>query len=336
MHYTSSLWNPNYMFAIGAVHAWCAYAMRNRRAFWPTLVMVLLPSLGFQIHSSAMVFAFASVFLWWRGVVKVNWWAVCAGVVGTMAIYAPWLVTVAGRPDLVPGGTGFPFKNLLLVLPFLKSLVYLLRYPSLALPGRVYGLDLMPGSTHDDPMSAVLSVVFVGIGWISVLLGLAAYRRLFRSRRRLLGRRDWTGSDRLWLRGYVVWALVGAALAFAISPTAVMFWQGFPVFHAAVMVAVFYLVTVLRSPMADRAVWVAVCWFGVSVVISVVIAIGSPMYRPHRLTDGHDPGGGHVQKVATDHPMYHDLNLYQRLDLEVVGEGGYVPDLLRESPISKH
>jgi hypothetical protein len=326
------LQNTNYMFALGAAHAWCAYAMRNRRAFWPTVVMVLLPSLGFQIHSSAMVFAFASVLLWWRGVVKVNWWAVGVGFLVTVASYAPWLVTVVGRPDLIPGGTGFPFKNLLTVLPFLKGLIYLLRYPSMALPGRVYELDLAPGSALDDPVSAALSVVFVAMGWASVLLAVAAYRKLVKSLRRLLGRRDWTVSDRLWLRGYVVWTLAGAVFSFALSPAAVTFWQGFPVFHAAAMVMVFHLVALLRSPSAGRALRLAVCWLGVSVFVSVVIALGSPMYRPHRLVDGHDPGGGHVQKVATDHPMYRDLGLYERLDLEVVEEGGYVPDLLRESP----
>jgi multisubunit Na+/H+ antiporter MnhB subunit len=97
------------------------------------------------------------------------------------------------------------------------------------------------------------------------------------------------------------------------------------------LVVVLFLVAAMRTPASDRVRRVSAGWLAASVVVSVVIAIGSPMYRPHRLTEGHDPGGGHVQKIATDHPIYHDLNLHQRLDLEVVGEGGFMPALLRES-----
>jgi hypothetical protein len=330
MHYTSSLWNTNYMFFIGAIHAWCAHRMRERRAFWATFVMALIPPLSFQLHAAAAIFGFASILLWWRRVVRVNWWGVAAAVVATVLCYLPWFLTVAGQQEIIPGGTGFPFRNLVLVLPFVKGVIYLLRYASLALPGRVYGLDLVPASSLDDAISGVLSIALVTLGWLSFLLALVAYRRLIRGRRRLLTRRDWAGNDRLWLRGYVLWSLGGALIAFAVTPTSVMFWQGFPVFHAATLVVVFFMVTALRSRRAATAHRLTAGWLAASVAVSILIAIGSPMFRPHARPNGHDPSGGHVQKIKRDHPFFHDLNLYERLDLEVVGEGGYVPDLLRK------
>lgn len=331
MHYTSSLWNANYSLFIGAVHAWCGFRLRGRRRFWPSLAMVMIPALGFQLHSSAAVFGFMSVFLWWRRLIRVNWWGVAGGVVAAVAAYAPWLLTAAARPEVVPGGTGFPLRNLLLVQPFAKGVAYLVRYPSLALPGRVYAFDFVPGVTTDRLVSSTLGVVLVGLGWISVLLSLAAYRRFLGSRRRVWWRRDWSGSDRLWLRGYVQWSLVGAVVAFAVSPTSVMFWQGFPVFHAAVLVLVLYGATVLRSASAPIGRRLMAGWLAAALAANVLICWGSPMFR----TPGPPPAedradGNYAQRITRDHPMLHDLRLLERHRMVIVGEGGYMPDLLRE------
>lgn len=332
MHFTSSLWNTNYAFFIGGVHAWCAYRLRRRPRFWSSMALVLLVGLGFQLHGATAVFAFVTVLLWWRRLIRVNWWGVSVGVVATTASYLPWVLTAASRTELLPGGTGFPFRNLVLVQPFLRGVAYLLRYPSLSMPGRVYDLDLVVGNSIDDPASLAISSVLTGIGWLSLLLPIAAYRRLWAGRRRLRGRRQWAGSDRLWLRGYVAWSLAGGLAAFAFSPTSVMFWQGFPVFHAAVLVVVFFVAALLRSQAAPRARRVVVLWLAASLFASAMICWASPMFRtPGPPPEGIPPDGNYHQRITTDHPMFHDLNLIERHRMVIVDEGGYAPDLLREA-----
>ncbi len=333
MHYTSSLWNANYLFFFGAVHAWCGFRLKVRRRFWSSVAMVMIPALGFQLHSAAAVLGFMSVFLWWRRLIRVNWWGVTGGVVATVAAYAPWALAAAARPEIVPGGTGFPLRNLLMVQPLVKGLADLVRYPSLALPARVYGLDLVPGVTVDRLVSTTLGIALVGLGWISVLLSLAAYRRFLGSRRRILWRRDWSGSDRLWLRGYVLWSLLGAVAGFAVSPTTVMFWQGFPVFHAAVLVLVLYGATVLRSESVPIGRRLVAGWLAAAVAANVLICWGSPMFRPPGPPPDEDrKDGNYQQRIAADHPMFHDLHLIERHRMVIVGQGGYMPDLLREIP----
>lgn len=332
MHYTSMLWNSSYMFFFGAVHAVCAVRMRRARRFWPSLVMVLCVGLGLELHTAALALAFASVLLWWRGVIRVSWWGVAVGSLLVVASVVPWMATVAARPDLLPGGPGFPFRNLLLVQPFLRGLMYLLRYPSLALPGRVYDLDLAQDGSADDAVSSVLQVILIGLGWVTVLLPVMAYRRFLRAPRVLWRRQPATVGQRAWLRQYAFWTLAGAVAAFAISPTSVMFWQGFPVFHVAVVPVVLCVQALLRSGrvVAGRRAVAAVV---VTVLaVTALIAWASPMFRPPGplRTRGSGTEAGFVRRLSADHPMFHDLGLHERCGLVVVDQGGWMPDLWRE------
>jgi hypothetical protein len=331
IYFTSFLWNPNYMFVFGALHLWAAYQLRHRRRFWPSLVFVLIVGMAIQLHTSAMVLAVMSMMLWWRGLVRLRWSGVVTGGIVTLASLLPWIIAVVQRPELFPGGTGFPFRNLLLIQPALRGLMYLVRYPSLALPRQVYELDLVPGGTGDDLASSMLVVVLVGMGWLTVLMPLWAYRRFFRRARPLWRRREWPGAARLWLRGYLVWSLVGAALAFAASPTSVMFWQGFPAFHATTLVVVLMVGTLgrtRRGPVTRRLV---VGWAVLSLLFAGVIGQSSPMFQRSAPPPVTSPPGGNVDfagRLAGDHPMFHDLGIMDRCGVIVVGEGGFWPDAL--------
>jgi len=334
LHYTSILWNSSYMFFFGAVHAACAVRMRRGRRIWPSLLMVLCVGLGLELHTAALALAFASVLLWWRGVIKVDWWGVAAGSLLVVASILPWVAAVAARPELLPGGPGFPLRNLALVLPLLRGLVYLLRYASLALPGRVLELDLAPDSSADDAASSVLRAALVVLGWATVLLPLLAYRRFLRAPRALVRRQPPDIGRRQWLRRYAFWTLAGAVVAFAISPTTVMFWQGFPVVHVAVLPVVLLVEGLLRSGRLVVGRAVAVAAIAAVLAVNGLIAWASPMFRaPGPLReDATGTEASFVRLLAADHPMFHDLGLVERCGLVVVDEGGWMPDLWRARP----
>lgn len=331
MHFTSMLWNSSYMFFFGGVHALCAVRMRRARRFWPSLVMVLCVGLGLELHTAALALAFASVLLWWRGVIKVSWWGVAAGSLLVIASIVPWMVTVAARPELLPGGGGFPLRNLVLVQPLLRGLVYLLRYSSLALPGRVLQLDLAPDTGADDGVSFALRVLLVALGWVTVLLPVLAYRRFLRAPRVMWRCQPPAVGHRQWLRRYAFWTLAGAVFAFAVSPTSVMFWQGFPVVHVAVLPVVFFLQALLRSGRLVVGRRLAVAVVAAVLAVNLLIAWASPMFRPPGPLRDHASGNeaSFVRWLAADHPMFHDLGLVERCGLVVVGEGGWMPDLWR-------
>jgi hypothetical protein len=332
MHYTSILWNSSYLIFFGALHAACAFRMRVERRFWPSLLMVLCVGLGLELHTAALALAFASILLWWRVVIKVDWWGVVAGSVLVIASVAPWMAAVAAQPELLPGGPGFPFRNLVLVQPFLRGVVYLLRYPSLALPGRVYELDLAPGSSVDDSVSSALQIVLVGLGWVTVLLPVVAYRRFLKVPRILWRRQRPTPGRRLWLRQYAFWTLAGAVVAFAISPTSVMFWQGFPVFHVAVLPVVLFVQALLRSGRLAVGRRTAAAMVAAVLAVNGLIGWASPMFRPPGplRTGGSGTEASFVRRLSANHPMFHDLGLLERCGLVIVDEGGWMPDIFRD------
>ena len=336
IHFTSFLWNPNYMFFLGALHAWAAYRLRRESEFWPSAVLVLIVGIGVQLHTSIMVLVLASLLLWWRGFVRINWWGVVAGGLVTAASLLPWFFTVATRSELFPGGTGFPFRNLLLVQPALRGVLYLLRYPSLALPRQVYDLDLAPGTVADDSISYGLAVVLVVLGWVTVLVSCAAYRRFLRRPLFFWRRRPTSMPDRAWLRGYVFWCLAGAVVAFAISPTTVMFWQGLPVFHVAALVIVLFLRAQSRSRRAPAVRRLLFTYALVSLVVVCLLCFSSPMFRrssppPRPLTAEHVPDSD--PRIVADHPMYRDLGIVDRCGLVLVDEGGWWPDVFAPPPL---
>jgi hypothetical protein len=115
-----------------------------------------------------------------------------------------------------------------------------------------------------------------------------------------------TVGHRQWLRQYLFWTLAGAVAAFAISPTSVMFWQGFPVLHVAVLPVVLFVQALLRSGRLAVGRRTAVA------VASVVLAVNA--------------------LVCFASPMFHDLGLHERCGLVVMDQGGWMPDLWRTAP----
>jgi len=330
IYFTSFLWNPNYMFFFGALHLWVAYSLRRTRRFWPSLVLVLIVGMTVQLHMSAMVLAAMFLMLWWRGLVKLSWSGVATGALLTAASLVPWLQLIVERPELIPGGASFPFRSLLLIQPALRGVMYMIRYPSLALPRQVYALDLIPG-TGDDVASSVLSLVLVGLGWLTVMVPLCAYRRFLQRARGSWRRRAWPENDRGWLRGYLLWSLVGALLAFAASPTSIMFWQGFPAFHVAVLVTAFVVGVVFRTRRATKLYGVLLAWAALSLLVAGVLGKSSTLFQraqppPIGAASGEMPDSD--PRIVGDHPMYHDLGIVDRCGIVVVGEGGWWPDAL--------
>jgi hypothetical protein len=209
--------------------------------------------------------------------------------------------------------------------------VYLLRYPSLALPV-VYELDLGAGLERRRPRVLRLQIILLGLGWVTVLLPVVAYRRFLKVPRILWRRQRPTPDRRLWLWQYAFWTLAGAAAAFAISPTSVMFWQGFPVLHVAVLPVVLLVEALVRSGRIGarrRALAAAVATV---LAVNALIGWASPMFRapgPLR-ADATGTEASFVRRLSADHPMFHDLRLLERCGLVVVDEGGWMPDIFRD------
>jgi len=330
VYFTSSLWNANYMIFLGSVHLWAAWRLRERRRFWASFVLVIIIGLGIQLHTSVIILTFATALLWWRGVVRVNWWGVAAGMLAVAVSLVPWMLLVVHRPEIMPGGNGFPFRNLLLVQPVLHGLMYLLRYPSLAVPSQLLDLDFEPARYAIGGVSSAIAAILTVVGGVTVLLSGASYWRFLRHPKRMWQNSKLTAVGACsWLRRYVFWTLAGTLIAFAVSPTTIMFWQGFPIFHAAVLVVVLYVATVARSRHRLRMRRLVACYVLVSLVVVCAVGVAGPLFRPPGLPPPPGPPpteDDYWNRMRYDHPMFHDLKLFDRCRVMIDPEYGQWPD----------
>ncbi len=322
--FSAHLWNANFMFLAGALHAWTGFRQRRHATFWLSFLHVATIGVAAQLHTSAPVLLFASALLLWRGYLKIDWAGAVAGAVAVGASLVPWALTVLEHRELLPGGTGFPFRGLVLVFPLLRGLIYWLRYPSLFFTKRMADFDFTAalGTFGDHFLARPLWALLVVAGTASLVVPFLANRWMWRRDRRWLAQRaDASWSARRWLHGYVVGCFAAAVVSFAASPTTVMAWQGFIVLHAAVLPLVLWVETLLRSRARSWAARGTLAYAATAAVLLVTMAIGTPLYR----RGGRDAV---VATVGAPHAMFDELGITTHCTLVVDPAETWWPDAL--------
>lgn len=281
MYFSAHLWNANLMFPIGVVHLVTAWSMRSRPVAWATFLHAAAVGLAFQVHTSFAILAILSLVLFATRMIRVHWAGFVAAVVLCAAALLPWVLAIVESPDLLPGNKGFPFRGILFVFPLLRGLLYWLRYGSLAVSGGMTHFDF------DDLLGelggAVVGSVASGVAFLANVTLLLPICANWFFARRIGKRRPWrlppTDRKREWFWRAVVATLAAALVAFAVSPTEVMFWQGFVIFQAPVLVVVFFVEALLRTAWRDATLKMLWAWAGLLAVLLVALSLGAPLYR---------------------------------------------------------
>ena len=89
LYHSAFLWAPNWVFLFGVVHMWTALRQRQSARFLDSFLHVLVIGAVFQFHGSFVILAMASVLLFLRGYIKINWGGVAAAVVALAASMTP-------------------------------------------------------------------------------------------------------------------------------------------------------------------------------------------------------------------------------------------------------
>ena len=309
LFFSGFLWNPNYLFLAGAIHAWTAWRQRAHPSFWASLVHVLTLGCAVQLHPSPTLLGFASALLVVRRRMKLHWSGAIAGGLLVLAMLVPWMQAVQADPSLLPHGSASGGRTPAKVVHNLvRGFHYWASQPSLSVPTRIAKLDFGPalGDSADRilrPLFWFLTQVLFAVTWVPFAVLLAgAWRR----RRR--HRANEPLSSREWLRSYATLVLLGGCIAFAISPTTVMMWQVLVTFHSAALLAALRLAE-LRGlpwgPWARRSIAVLVTGY---LVLDLAAAIAAPVYRRGgygRVYLHHDP----------EDPMIRGLGIAGRCDV---------------------
>ncbi len=273
------LWNVNWLFPLGMLHLATVAASRQSPRFWASLVHVLVIFAAMQMHMSFAVLVLISAGLFAGGLVRVHWpGAVVGGVLGALSLI-PWALEALEHPEVLPGGNGFPLRGLLLVHPLLRGVGYLLRYPSFYYNRSDSQLDFTDalGPAADAVLGPTLTAAIRGIGPLTVLVPIAAQWWLWR--RCGVGYGRWAGgTSREWLIGCCRVALLACLLAFALSPTTVMWWQAVVALPYIVMPVALWAEWQLdcRPQGALRAV---VAWSLLTAMMALAFALAAPLCR---------------------------------------------------------
>ncbi|MGE5234269.1 MAG: hypothetical protein ACM3OB_09175 [Acidobacteriota bacterium] len=326
LYFAGFLWNPNYLYLIGAVHLATALAQRARPRLGASFAHALALGLALQLHPSFLILAVASLLLVWRGYARPHWPGILAGGLVAALPLVPWIAYLRHDPGILPGGKGFLGHGLVTLYPIFGGLWHWLRYSTLLVARRMGTIDLSArfGERFDAALVPLWSALVDGLGALAALVALIGLWRFLRHHGiSLLRRRLPSGaSDRQWLRGYVTWTLAAAVLAFAAAPTAVMWWQELAVVHAAILPTVFLLGTLLVSPRWRR--WARpglALYAGATVLLLGGMALGAAHYR----CDGRQTVN---LALRSDHPMFHDLGILQSCPFPIDPAHGWWPDAL--------
>ena len=322
-----TLWNPNFLVLVGAVHLATSLALAERPRFGATFAQVLALGLGAQLHPSVLLLGVLSLLLWARGDLRPSWPGFAAGLAVIAATLAPWLAAAAERPEIAAAEGGFPFRGLVFLFPLLKGMAYLVRYPSLYVGHEASRFDfterlgaatdgwLTPAVRGFEAVVGAASVALVALALVGFVraAGLESFRRAGVVR-----------DERTRLVRYVCAALVAALAVFAADPTTPQSWQALPLLHVSVVPVAWGAGRLARRRGERGVLRLLAAWAVVALLLDVALAAGGRDFRC----------GGRDSKVVplrSTSPMFEELGLQRECPWPLGVPGGWWPDVLPES-----
>ena len=221
----------------------------------------------------------ATALLWWRGLVRINFFGFVAGAVAGGLSLAPTVAAIfAGEmPEVAPAIDQRVALPVLIVSNVGKAVTYWFRMGSADIGRRVWQtawLSDTPAGTAAAvwlPAALVVAVSVLSTG--SVLIALDGSRRYFR-RAALSGR---PGAD--WVRRYALVMFGALAVSAAVSPVPVQGWHMVIALHAASIPTAAWLEGAFARGGVQRVLG------GVLIALlaatSLIVGLGHPTYlRP--------------------------------------------------------
>jgi len=276
--YQHMLYNPAYLFLCSALHFCTAFHMRKRPSFWITFWHITSIGLVVQLHYSWPLLVLISVYLFARGIMKINYWAVVVGIVVLIASLVPYLLEMlsANSEATKPGDfskdryIGWGLVN---VYPVLKAMLYWLRYSSFLFTEKLITGATFEWITVSDSLRVAMQYayrgVLYGIGLFTFYFSFKANWYLFKQIKAI-----WCGgmishfaifnsrvkddepyieigvtvNNEQWLQLYIGACVVAILISAALSPTIFGYWHLIMLFPFAALNMLIYLTHQYLTP----------------------------------------------------------------------------------------
>lgn len=227
----SELYNPGYIFLFGALHLYTTLNM-SKKSFWFTFFNVICIGFCFQVHFSFLILALCSLILFLLRQIKINWWGFLAGTAVVVLSLLPYLIDRMGGSE---AGVNFSRddaylgRNLVLVYPVLKAIVYLFRMGSVYFGRHIFS-EIRFDWISDGATQVVISTLFHAVKWVLATVSLLgsfyllgtfvkSFYKNFHFKTELIE------SPELRFEWYLFFLLVSAVIASALSPVEFNHWH---------------------------------------------------------------------------------------------------------------
>lgn len=230
----AELYNPGYLFVFSALHLSTALAMNERR-FGMTFCHALGIGLCAQFHFSALILVFSSLLMWRARMIRPHWGAFLAAVFVCTLTLIPYLQSYLHdrslHLELARSSEAFFGRNLVLIYPVLKAVLYFLRYGSTYFGSHIFDKVQFEwlGETAMRPfLETAYHLLIALIGAVTLYFSFQAQREIIALRGRHLfrpesSRLSATFDDRFLLYGFYLF--IGMLVASALSPVEFNHWH---------------------------------------------------------------------------------------------------------------
>ena len=229
------IYNPSYLFFFASLHFWSAYHMRENKSFGYTLLHLLSIAMAMQLHYSWIILAMISLYLYVRGIIKINWFGVFAAFVLTVLSLIPYFQAYLSHPEIRqnPGNKDharYIGWGLVHVYPIFKGIIYWFRYPSFLFSNTLAMYTGFDWLTTHPIIQKIVQYTYKGI---IEIIGIASLWIVWKANYyswKLIKPIAFTRSvsdysQQQWLSMYALGAFIAILISGALSPIVFNYWH---------------------------------------------------------------------------------------------------------------
>jgi hypothetical protein len=284
IYYGSLLWEPSFIYLPAGLHLWSCYRLRSQKSFIASALCIASMVLAMQIHNSFVILVLATIMLFWKKRIHLDWRGSLLGVLIAGATLIPSIIAVAtGDLDVhAQESQGFFGKGLVTVAPMLKGVLYWFN---------LGGVEAVRNLKETRFEGSAGIYILQALCIVTVILSFIAswwyFRPLWKRKKNLVPDHQ-QSFDRQWIRSYCLAMFLGLVIAAGLSPLTLQGWMVVIALHAACIPVCVWVVDRFTTLNKRRIVLSVYAAFEI-VVVLVIISGQSIFDRQTNLPADIDP-----------------------------------------------
>jgi len=244
------LYNPSYLFFFSALHLWTAFKMKDEKSFTYSFLHILSIGMAMQLHYSWVILAVMSAYLFYKNIIKINWYGIVFSFVVIIGSLIPYIQEFMQNESIRQNNNSSGDRYIgwggIHVYPVLKAFLYWLRYGSF-----IFTNKLITGANFDwltashilqQILKYTYQIVLFAFGALTIWISFKANKYFYTQVKGTFFNRIMVKIDNeTWVTIYLLGALVGIFISAVLSPIVFSYWHLIIVFPYALMPFLLYV-----------------------------------------------------------------------------------------------